>query len=401
MRQVVDLDRWPLGALDGPVGQSLVSRCREDLHDAGMFSLPGLIRPEALRTCVAEVADLFESASFTHARDHNIYFDDEIESLDAGHPALRRFTTVNRTICGDQIPASTIEWVYEWQPLIDFLAAAMDKPRLYPMADPLGRLNVMSYREGERLNWHFDRAEFTITVLLQAPRGGGDFQYRSGLRSDIDPNYEGVARLLAGDDTRVRTLPLAPGTLNVFKGKNTAHRVTPVEGDHARIIAVFSYYETPDVTFSDTERLGLLRPDGPRGRRGIEARDDCRSLLQSALPRLRATGGAHGAHGLAGPGRTQDGRFPAGRSSRGRDRRRGQATQPGLYGRLRHAPGVPAGSLAIPLWARALLAAASSPIRARESRAATATPARLVDNAGAHPAPLAFAASIIFRASQR
>lgn len=257
MKQVLDLDRWPLGALDGARGHALVSRCREDLHDAGMFSLPGLIRPEALRACVAEVAHLFDSAAFTHARDHNIYFDDEIEGLDAGHPALRRFTTINRTICGDQIPASTIERIYEWQPLIAFLAAATEKTQLYPMADPLGRLNVMAYREGERLNWHFDRAEFTITVLLQAPLGGGEFQYRSGLRSDTDPNYDGVARLLAGDDAGVRTLPLAPGTLNVFKGKNTAHRVTPVEGDRARIIAVFSYYETPDVTFSDTERLGF------------------------------------------------------------------------------------------------------------------------------------------------
>ena len=140
----------------------------------------------------------------------------------------------------------------------------MEKPRLFPMADPLGRLNVMAYREGERLNWHFDRAEFTITVLLQAPLKGGDFQYRSGLRSDADPNYEGVARLLAGEDDHVKTLPLAPGTLNVFKGKNTAHRVTPVEGDRARIIAVFSYYETPDVTFSDKERLGFYGRTGPR-----------------------------------------------------------------------------------------------------------------------------------------
>ena len=156
----------------------------------------------------------------------------------------------------------------------------MEKPRLYPMADPLGRLNVMAYRAGERLNWHFDRAEFTITVLLQAPLGGGDFQYRSGLRSDADPNYDGVGRLLAGRDERVQTLPLAPGTLNVFKGKNTAHRVTPVEGERPRIIAVFSYYETPDVTFSDTERSGLLRPDRSVERRGVGARDERIALLQ-------------------------------------------------------------------------------------------------------------------------
>ena len=265
MRTILDLDRWPVDALDEERGGALVARCRDELREAGMFSLEALIRPEALAAAVAEVEPLFDAASFTHARDHNIYFDDEIRMLEASHPALARFTTVNRTICGDQIPGSLVARIYEWQPLIDFLAAAMEKPRLYPMADPLGRLNVMAYRAGERLNWHFDRAEFTITVLLQAPVRGGDFQYRSGLRSDADPNYDGVGRLLAGQDEHVQTLPLAPGTLNVFKGKNTAHRVTPVEGARPRIIAVFSYYETPDVTFSDTERLGFYGRTGPVG----------------------------------------------------------------------------------------------------------------------------------------
>ena len=263
MKEVLDLDRWPVDALDSARGKALAANCRKELRETGMFSLETLVRPAALRASIDEVEPLFETASFTHAREHNIYFDDDIEGLEAGHPALSRFRTVNRTICGDQIPASTIAWVYEWQPLIDFLAAAMEKPRLYPMADPLGRLNVMAYREGERLNWHFDRAEFTITVLLQAPVSGGEFQYRSGLRSDADPNYDGVARLVAGDDDHVQTLPLAPGTLNVFKGKNTAHRVTPVEGDRARIIGVFSYYEAPDVTFSDVERLGFYGRTAP------------------------------------------------------------------------------------------------------------------------------------------
>ena len=263
MQSILDLERWPVDALDSERGRALVARCRGDLRDAGMFSLEALIRPEALRAAIDEVEPLFGTASFMHAREHNIYFDDDIVGPRTGHPALGRLTTVNRTICGDQIPDSTIARVYEWQALIDFLAAAMEKPRLYPMEDPLGRLNVMDYGAGERLNWHFDRAEFTITVLLQAPVAGGAFQYRSGLRSDSDPNFEGVARLLAGDDDRVQTLPLTPGTLNVFKGKNTAHRVTPVEGERSRIIAVFSYYERPDVTFSDTERLGFYGRTGP------------------------------------------------------------------------------------------------------------------------------------------
>ena len=262
MKQFLDLDRFPLDRTDGVAGRALLARCRRELHETGMFSLGGLIRAEALERCVAEVEPLFATHAFTHAREHNIYFDDEIDGVDPGHPALARFRTVNHTICGDLIPASLVTRIYEWRPLIDFLAAAMGKPRLYCMADPLARINVMAYRAGDALNWHFDRSEFTTTCLLQAPAAGGEFQYRSGLRSDADPNWDGVGRLLAGEDDQVRTLPLAPGTLNVFKGRNTAHRVSSVEGDRARIIAVFSYYETPDVAFSDAERLGFYGRKG-------------------------------------------------------------------------------------------------------------------------------------------
>ena len=262
MRQILDLDRFPLDRPGGVRGQELLARCRSDLRETGMFSLSGLIRREALARCVAEVDPLFVTSAFTHSREHNIYFDDAIEGLEADHPALSRLRTVNHTVCGDLIPTSLITRVYEWRPLIDFLAAAMDKSRLYPMADPLARINVMAYRTGDALDWHFDRAEFTTTCLLQAPLAGGEFRYRSGLRSDADPNYEGVGRLLAGEDDQVRTLPLAPGTLNVFKGRNTAHRVTPTEGQRARIIAVFSYYESPDVSFSDAERLGFYGRKG-------------------------------------------------------------------------------------------------------------------------------------------
>ena len=66
-----------------------------------------------------------------------------------------------------------------------------------------------------------------------------------------------MARLLAGGDPALKTLPLAAGTLNVFKGKHTAHRVTPAEGGVPRLVAVLSSYERPGVTFGEQERLGF------------------------------------------------------------------------------------------------------------------------------------------------
>ena len=253
----LDLQRYPLDALAEPRGQALVACCRARLADEGMFNLDGLVRPAALVQCVAEVKPVLDRAAFTHKRRHNIYFLKDVPGLPACHPALAEFETINHTICADQIPGSLVCRIYEWPPLASFLAAVMDKPVLHVMADPLARANVMAYRDGEALNWHFDRSEFTTTLLLQAPEAGGEFQYRSDLRSDTDPNYDGVARLARGEDPAVRTLPLEAGTLNVFKGRNTAHRVTPIQGGRERIIAVFSFYEKPGVMFSAEERRGF------------------------------------------------------------------------------------------------------------------------------------------------
>jgi hypothetical protein len=257
MKRELDLESFPLDSLESPEGQALVETCRRELAERGLFNLEGFIRPQALAHCVAEVAPLFESAAFTHKRSHNIYFDDALADLPADHQALKRFETVNHTLCADQIPDSLLCRIYAWPPLVRFLAATLGKTRLHLMADPMARMNVMAYGAGEALNWHFDRSEFTTTLLLQSPEAGGAFQYRSGLRSEGNPNYDGVGRFLAGEDGEVETLPLAAGTLTLFKGKYTAHRVTPVEGARPRMVAVLSYYEKPDIQFSREERLGF------------------------------------------------------------------------------------------------------------------------------------------------
>jgi hypothetical protein len=257
MHDILDLGRYPLDRLDSPEGEALVAHCKADLDQYGMFNLNGLLKPGALAKAVTEVKPVLDQASFTHRRAHNIYFRNELPGLAPDHPALRLCETVNHTICADQIPGSVLIRLYEWRPFAAFLAAVMEKPQLHTMADPLARMNVMAYRDGEALNWHFDRSEFTTTLLLQAPESGGGFEYRTDLRSDEDPNFDGVARLLEGRDPEVNLLQLSSGTLNVFRGKNTAHRVTPVERERERIIAVFSFYERPGVLFSEEERIGF------------------------------------------------------------------------------------------------------------------------------------------------
>ena len=257
MAEILDLERYPLADPDCARTKTLIASCRRELDQNGMFNLHELMRADALQAAAREITPLMEKLAFTHSRWHNIYFEPHIEGVADDHPALKACETVNHTICADQMPSSIVCKIYAWMPLVNFIAAVMRKPRLYLMEDPMARANVMSYHEGDALNWHFDRSEFTVTLLIQAAHAGGDFQYRSGLRSETDPNLDGVARLLRDDDPKVSTLPLSAGTLNVFRGKNTAHRVSPVVGERDRMVAVFSYYERPGVLFSEAERRGF------------------------------------------------------------------------------------------------------------------------------------------------
>lgn len=257
MHDILDLKIYPLDQPNSSKYQKLVEQCRHDLAHDGLFNLKGFLKPEIANLVVNELQPLFASVAFTHKRKHNIYFCKEVSGIASNHPALRQFETINHTLCADQILDNAVLRIYRYAPLAHFLAQVMEKPRLFVMEDPLACANVMAYGQGEALNWHFDRSEFTITLLLQAADNGGLFEYRSNLRTDDDPNYAGVARLINGEDTEVRTMPLSAGTLNVFRGKNTAHRVTQVKNKRNRMVAVFSYYDRPSVVFSDEERIGF------------------------------------------------------------------------------------------------------------------------------------------------
>ncbi|MFK3973639.1 2OG-Fe(II) oxygenase [Pseudomonas sp. NPDC087358] len=257
MNTVINLQRYPLDREGSEQWHTLVDHARAALARNGMFSLEEFILEEEVRLAAQQIQPIMDAESHTHKRSHNIYFKPQIPELPADHPALKQVETVSHTLCADQLRGSLVTAVYEYPPLLAFLSAVMEKPALYVMADPLARVNVMSYREGETLNWHFDRSEFTTTLMLQAPDEGGEFEYRSDLRTADNPNYAGVAELLHGRDSLVQKLRLRAGTLNVFRGKNTAHRVTPVRGQRERMVAVFSYYEKPGVMFTPEEQTGF------------------------------------------------------------------------------------------------------------------------------------------------
>ena len=63
--------------------------------------------------------------------------------------------------------------------------------------------------------------------------------------------------MLDGDAGLIRTLRLEPGDLQIFKGRYSLHRVTPLSGSRARYVAIFSYVEEPGMVGS-AERTAQL-----------------------------------------------------------------------------------------------------------------------------------------------
>lgn len=257
MRDLLDLDRYPIDQPTSAEYLRLTLACQEQMATNGMFNLHGFVRRAAILRAAEELQPLCERSSFTHARRHNVYFSEDVAELPPDHGALAKMETVHHTLCDDQLQNTIVREIYEFVPLPLFIARVLRKPQLYLMSDPLARVNVMDYRPDETLNWHFDRSLFTVTLLIQAAERGGEFEYRSALRSDADPNYEGVAQVLRGEDPKVGVNPLEAGTLNVFAGKNTLHRVSKIQGSRHRLVAVYSYYEQSGVTFSAAERVGF------------------------------------------------------------------------------------------------------------------------------------------------
>src|SRR5260370_16137156 len=117
--------------------------------------------------------------------------------------------------------------------------------------------------------------------MVRPPLGGGQFEYVPMLRSADNENLEGVRRLLQGDRSGIRSMSGGAGTLALFRGHFSPHRVTTVTGPRPRIIAVLSYASTPDARLSGHVRQLFL--DDPFHGRGELRAVGRVALLQAVI----------------------------------------------------------------------------------------------------------------------
>ena len=246
---LIDLDRYPIDR-PGAARDAVIAEARAAIDSVGCAVLKGFVRTEQIPALVAE-CDL--TAPFGHRNFNrtNPYFTQDRPALPALHPLRRFYDRSNAFVPADNFGAySLLRALYEWPAFAPFIQQALGEPRFHRYADPLADVIVNLAEEGGGFPWHFDTNNYTVTLAIQNAEQGGDFEYSPWLRTPTDENYEGVGRVLDGDPSIIHTLRLEPGDLQIFKGRYSLHRVTPLAGPRLRYVAIFSFAEEPGMVGS-------------------------------------------------------------------------------------------------------------------------------------------------------
>lgn len=247
---VINLDLYPIHDTANPARADLVQRLKAELDDKQYISLPDFIRPEAREKAVADAMVALPKAHH-NSSDRNCYLHRQGDAaLPADHPRNILQTASSRMLAYDRFPQeSPAKVLYHWAPMRQFVAEVVGTEPLYDNEDPCQPVNLLCYLPGDQSAWHFDSENaFTMTLMLQAAEAGGEFEMVPNTRSDDDQNYDYVSRVLRGKCPE-DVVPVAreAGALCIFRGCNSLHRVSPVEGTTTRIMGVFVYEREPGV----------------------------------------------------------------------------------------------------------------------------------------------------------
>jgi hypothetical protein len=246
---LIDLDRYQLD--EG-------ARHAEELKRTGVCILPGFLRASALPGLVAECDALAADAYHQDVQGTPYLELPDAAQWPAEHPRVTWDRSAVHTVAHDCFDADTsgLRALFESDELLGFISAVLGRSPLFRYADPLGAMNLAVMTEGDQLGWHFDQTDFVVSLALQSSDRGGEFESVQQLRSDDEEHYDTVARVLAGSAPElVSTVPMTPGTLMLFEGRRSLHRVTPVVGSTPRHVALFGYDTKPGTQSSPLLRM--------------------------------------------------------------------------------------------------------------------------------------------------
>ena len=230
--------------------ESLISAAVRQMNSEGVCVLPEFLASTAVRDMVAE-CDALAPLAHRSAPRRNPYL---TRAASGGAPTAEAVLYDSLEVLAyDQFPpTSVLRRLYESDDLLHLIRRCLGLDALHRYADPFGALNVSIMRDGDVLDWHFDMTDFVVSIALQSSQSGGEFENAPLIR---DSGEHAIAALLDGDRSAVRVEPMTPGTLMLFNGRRSMHRVSPIGGPTPRYVALLAYDTKPGTDSTDELKL--------------------------------------------------------------------------------------------------------------------------------------------------
>ena len=254
---LVDLARYPILDPGGAALRPVLDWARAQLRETGACEVPGFLTAAGLETVRAD-AQALASTAYRGEGYGTAYLELPDFALPEDHPRRWIGRAAVGVVAYDMFPPdSPLRRLYEWDPFMRFIEAVLERGVLHRYADPLGALNLAVMGDGDELQWHFDQTDFVVSLAVQDADEGGDFEVAPRIRSAADERYEAVGAVLRGERDDVVRLPMTPGTLLIFEGRHSVHRVSRIAGATDRLVGLLAYDTKPGTC--STELLRLAR----------------------------------------------------------------------------------------------------------------------------------------------
>jgi len=248
----IDLVRYPLDQPGTDAYQQLVATAAASYRNDGVALLPGFVTNEGLAAMTAEADQLVGKAFFCRSK-HDAYLNTEPTNE---HGIVGQLMATNvGSIANDYLdPGGAVQLLYDSDWLTRFIADVVGATTLFTSDDPLGAVSINVFGTGDEHSWHFDESLFSVTLMVQEAEQGGFFEYVTGLRGPDFDDRAGIEQVVLGDESQVQRLPFTAGTLSIFQGRHTLHRVTQVGGARPRLVPVLTFAPEPGYRNSDAVR---------------------------------------------------------------------------------------------------------------------------------------------------
>jgi len=254
---LVNVSSYPIQKRGSQAYLNTVRQAKEGLESVSCALLKSFFRPETVALMSGEAVSLAPGAVYIE-KEYNPYFDQVPNDLPEDHPRRRVTRRTNGMVRADHFDRGGAIWaLFKNTDLLHFVADCLGKKELHTYRDPFGCMNVNVQIPGSEFAWHFDNNDFTVSLILQRPEAGGEFEYVPDLRTNEDPGFDAVKKVLDGDRSQVRPLDLQPGDLQLFKGRYALHRVTAPRGQTSRMSLLLGYVEDRESMASPTYSQNL------------------------------------------------------------------------------------------------------------------------------------------------